>query len=173
MELILLPGNSKKNKKWIENVEFQIKNLFEKTRIYYYRHWKTGEEIIDIEYETKKLAEYLKNKKEYFILAKSIGTALAIKNIKEKRIFPKKCIFLGMPILWCRKHNIDLDSWIEDYSTSTLFIQNNHDPAIEANELKIYLEKKRIKNYQFIELEGNTHDYDNINQLKEFLQNFL
>ncbi len=173
MELILLPGNSKRNKEWTEEVASKIKDLFEKAHIHYYKHWQTEEEIISIKDESLILSDYLKNKKDYFIFAKSIGSALAIKNIKKKKISPNKCLFLGLPVLWCREHNIPLDSWINEYSIPTLFIQNSNDPVISANELKDYLIEGKVKNYKFIELEGNSHDYNNIKQIRKLLEDFL
>lgn len=172
-ELILLSGNSKRNKGWIEKVESELNNLFDKTHIQYYKHWEEGKEIIDFDYELSKLIKYLKDKKDYIILAKSIGTALTVKAIKDEKINPEKCIFLGVPLVWAKEHNFDLDSWIEEFRTPTLFIQNRNDPLTNSKDLKNLLEEKSIKNYEFIELEGNTHDYNDIGKIKELVMEFL
>lgn len=42
MQLILLAGNSAHNKEWIESVEEEVKDLFDKTYVQYYSHWKDG-----------------------------------------------------------------------------------------------------------------------------------
>ena len=173
MRLILLPGNSKLNKEWIEKLAVNLKEIFDKTYIHYYKHWETGEEIINIDYELERLADYLAKKKGYIIIAKSIGAALAVKGIKEGKIAPKKCIFLGLPVIWCRQYSINLDSWIKGYSARTLFIQNTEDPVMGADELKDFLNKNNVSNYKFVKLEGTSHNYEDLDKIKILIKEFI
>jgi len=68
-----LSGNSVYTKEWIESVKEELKELFYSTYIYYYNHWETGEKNIDLDFELRKLSEYLNSKKNYIIFAKSAG----------------------------------------------------------------------------------------------------
>ena len=131
----------------------------------------TGERIIDINYELSNLRGKIKYD-NYIIFAKSVGIALAIKGVKEKKLKPEGCIFLGTPIYWAREHNISLDFWIKNYYVSSLFIQNSKDPAIAAADLKKFLIDKKVRNYEFYEFENKSHDYEDIEKIRELVLNF-
>ena len=162
MELILLAGNSKLNKEWIEKMGDDLRDLFSSTKIQYYDHWNTEKSLIDFDLEIKKLSTTLQNVKEYCIFAKSAGILLALKYIKSSLIKPKNCIFVGMPINWSRANNFDIDSFIENHSIPTLFIQKKKDTAFSSEELKEFLKQKNVKNHQFVEVEGEDHDYGDV-----------
>lgn len=172
MKLVLLPGNNKSNKEWIEKVESELKDLFSSTSIQYYQHWKDDKPLIDFDLEANKLVE---NNKEadIVIFAKSAGTLLTLKSIKNNLIIPKKCIFAGVPINWARENNFDAELWLEEYNIPTLFIQNTNDPVFSFKELKELLAEKKLKNYKIIELPGNSHDYKDLNKLRELIVSFL
>jgi hypothetical protein len=173
MELILLPGNSINSKDWIEKIESDLKELFDKTYVLYYKHWETGAEIIDMNYELEQLTNHIGKKRNYILLAKSIGSVLAIRGIKEGKLKPKKCIFFGTPVLFCRQYRIPIDFFIENYSTETMFIQNTKDPYFSADELRNFLKNKNVKNYSFIEFPGVTHNYDELLQIKKLVKSFV
>jgi hypothetical protein len=173
MELILLPGNSINNKEWIEKIESDLKEFFDKTYVSYYKHWETGSEIIDMNYELEKLTKHIGKKRNYIILAKSVGAVLTIRGIKEGKLKPKKCIFFGTPILFCRKYGIPIDFFIENYSTETMFIQNTKDPFFSADELRKFLKDKNVKNHSIIEFNGETHNYDEFFQIKKLVKSFV
>ncbi len=173
MNLILLPGNSKRNEEWISKIENSLKDKFDSTFILKYSHWKFEEEkIIDLKSETKKLKIFKKNE-DLIVFAKSAGVLLSLKAIKEKIISPKKCIFLGSPINWAIQNNLEIDKLFSKYSTLTLFIQKSKDPAYSFKELKKFLEEKEVKNYKLIEFPGDDHNYEDINKIKEKVQDFL
>lgn len=165
MEIILFAGNSLQNKKWIETVNTSIKEIFDKTTVHYYHHWQTGKEMISFTKELEELKKY--NLKECLVLAKSAGIILTLKGIKERTINPKKCFFIGTPLNWCKENNIPIEKLISHHKIPTVFMQNKHDPACNSNHLKEWLTLNKIANYKFIELEGNTHNYLDINKIKQ------
>jgi len=172
MEIVLLAGNNINNKRWIEIIKEDLESYFESSEILYYDHWKNGG-TINIDKEVDKLTEKCLSKKNLVILAKSVGSTIVIKAIMDGKISPKKCIFIGLPVLWARDMNINLDTWIKGFSARTLFIQNDMDPVMGFFDLKKYLEKNAVINYEIIRLEGQTHNYDNLGKLKKETLDFL
>src|SRR3989338_3310952 len=168
MNLYLLPGNSAKNKKWIEDVSLSLRDVFVNSEILYYEHWKTGEEIIDIDVEIDRFYRMVDRKKDYAVFTKSIGVGVVLKAVSEGKIHPSKCIFVGTPVNWCRANNFKIEEWIEGYSIPSLFIQQTKDPVFSFKELKELLKNKNVKNYLLKEIEGDDHNYDNIDEMKRF-----
>lgn len=171
MNLILLPGNNKSNKEWIQKIEVELKDLFDSTLIQYYDHWKDNKPIIDLDLELNELVK--NNNAVDVVFAKSAGILLALKAIKNHLIKPKKCIFVGFPINWARINNFDIDIWLENYQIPTMFIQNSEDPAFSFKDLREFLYKKALKNYDIVELPGNSHDYNDISKLRKLIVTFL
>src|SRR3989344_4873764 len=97
MNLLMLPGNSKRNRAWIETVESKIKDLFEETRILNYDHWQNGQEMIDFETERGKLAELLAGWNDYLVFAKSVGSLLTLFGSRDGVLKPKGALLCGFP----------------------------------------------------------------------------
>ncbi len=51
MNLLLLPGNSPKNKEWIDGLAEAFKDSFDEVKAVHYGHWMTGEKIGNLEIE--------------------------------------------------------------------------------------------------------------------------
>lgn len=173
MNLILLSGNGFSNKEWIEKVERGLGSLFQKTVIQNYRHWETGEKLIDLDFETSKLAENTRSLGNYIVFAKSAGVVLTLKSVFEGKIKPAKCIFVGLPLRWAEEYNFNLNCWIESFSVPTLFVQQTNDPMFSFNELQDYLGRKNAKDYQLAEVIGESHHYPNVEQLKQLVEEFI
>ncbi len=171
MDLILLPGNSKNNEKWIEEIAQILSEYFDSCEILKYRHWKTGGELLNFETELDKLREFIKKSKNYALFAKSAGVILALKAIKSGAK-PKKCVFLGAPILWAKEAGIEVESLFSN-NISTLFIQQTGDPVISFLELKRFLECSSMKNYKIVEVRGDDHHYAEIRKIREIVLKFL
>lgn len=167
MKLILLPGNSKKNKEWAKNLAQTMKDLFEKVEVVEYRHWSTKEKVINLDYEASDLASRVKDDDEVVIMAKSAGTILAAKAIFEKKIDVSKCIFMGVPIRWSEGNGFDVHKWFEKYSTPTLFLQNSNDPVMSYADLWDYANDMQFKNNRMVQLEGQSHDYEDTVRIRE------
>lgn len=171
MNLILLGGNSRNNKKWIETVEVYIKPFFETTTLLNYDHWQTGEWMISLNKEKEKLVEITKGMGSFAIFAKSAGSLVTVKAISEKLINPDKCIFVGVPLKWARKNNFDVDTWYKNYSTPTLAIQHVSDPFASSQELTEFL-TSLTSTVQIETLPGDTHDYDEFDTMTKLISDF-
>ncbi len=150
-----------------------MRPFFDESKIHYYKHWSTGAEFIDMEFEAQKVAEEVKDWSDYFVFAKSIGGVLTLKGIYEKTLRPIKCLFVGAAIFEGGESNFPVAKWVEGYSTPTLFIQKTADPVVSFNDLKNYLGTKDLKNYSLKEIPGDNHSYDDLEYLKEEMTEFI
>ena len=170
MKIILLPGNSPVNRDWIEKLEIIFKKSFDKVEIQYYKHWHTGEDMVDIEYESRELSRRIGKS---IIFAKSIGVGVALKAISDLKIKPDNCIFVGTPIMWCRGKNIPIEKWLKKLNIPSLFIQQNEDPTASFEILKESLRKNNIKNCEIKCINGNDHMYNNFEELEELIRAYI
>jgi hypothetical protein len=162
MNLLLLPGNSPEHKAWIREIERFLRPNFAHTAVIEYDNWLPGasNSIADLNMEAEKVREVVIGWEDYFVFAKSIGVALAIKSINDRIITPRKCMFVGTPVLWTRQNHLDLDHWIKGFKTPTLFIQQESDPCMPSPQLKQFLVEKNVANYSYVEVKGDDHNYE-------------
>jgi len=175
MHLLLLGGNSSSHKDWIIKIEKALKEYFDTSHVHSYKHWETGEDLIKIENEVEDLLSHIKDvdDKEYIIFAKSIGAVLAVKAISDNRLAPIKCIFAGFPVNFARENGFDIDSWMKNYKTPTLFFQKSEDPMFSYNELLAWLTLEGVENYKTIQFPGKDHHYEDIDSIKTEVANFI
>lgn len=174
MNLILLPGSRREsNEEWIQDVQKALDPLFDSSKIIKYRHWDTGEPSTDIEHEFQSLAQLVLGLDEYLVFAKSIGVLVSLKAIYEQKIKPAKCVFVGSAISWALNENYPIREHLSGYAIPTLFIQKTNDPAISFQDLKTLVDNLQVPNCRFTEIPGDNHHYDDVDQIKDLIQNFL
>ena len=174
MHLIILPGNSKKyNEQWLYDSEKHLKDFFEGVTTHYYKHWKNDTDSIDLDHEVNELVKEAKDLDKYVIYAKSAGIVTTIKALNQNKISPKKCIFAGSPFKWAAENDPKFKDRFENLQTPILFIQQTNDPFFEYEELEKFLEKNPPENYQLIEIVGDNHAYDNYEELKQMVIDFV
>lgn len=165
MHIIYLAGNNPSNKAWIEKVKSEF-DSFSTGDILYYDHWQSGEKWINLEKESKKLTELVKDKTDYFVFSKSIGSVLALKNVFEKTLNPQKMIICGHPYQAAKQKNIAIDGYLKSLSVPTMFIQNEFDPVYSFEELQSILKENSPADYHLINNpNNNTHDYGDYEEL--------
>lgn len=176
MDLILLPGNSRENKSWIDRVDYELKPLFTQSAVHYYDHWWQDDKdaVIDLEVELDKLETTVTQlSSNYVVFAKSAGIVLTLYGIFEGVLNPEVCVFVGFPLYWSRKNGFSVDEWLLEYSVPSLFIQQSEDPALSFEELKAYLLERNVSQHRLIEVPGNDHIYDTIPELKRMTEEFI
>ncbi len=173
MDLILLSGESISNKTWIEEVDKSLQGLFDKTKILYYSHWRSGKEYIELDEEFSKLPDLVIDLKSYSVFAKSIGSVLSLRGIAEKVLHPEKCIFVGPALIIGEKTVPGFQQWIKDFSIPTLYITKTSDPVAPAKELRDLLKRYHVQNYSFVEIPGDNHKYENITKIITLVNNFM
>lgn len=175
MNLILLSGNSLKNKAWIEEVEASLKPHFDQTHIQYYKHWESedADAFIDLDYEISVLENFAENFGEYMIFAKSAGSWVTLKALHEKKINPTKLIFTGFAYNYAKNNDFPIDTWMKDLDIPSLYIQKELDPAVPFEKLTQVIKENNVQHAHLIEIEGDTHHYENIEQLRTEVEKFV
>lgn len=171
MNLITLGGNSPANQFWTEGIEKIFKQNFDQITQIVYNHWQDNKPLIDLDIEVDKLAKKARGQKAV-IFAKSAGILVTLKAIYENKINPTKCLFAGIPIDWAKQNNFDLLSWITNYSTPTLFIQQKNDPFGDFLKLKELLAERQVQNYTLKQIPGNDHSYTDFEEVKKLYLEF-
>lgn len=127
MNALLLPGNSQRHSKWMGDLKLAISPLLETIVSSHYKHWKTGEECADVDYEILLAKESTKELGEYIIIAKSIGAVIAAKGTNNGAISPKKLILLGVPVNGVVSAKLFAE-YLTKITIPIVIIQNTNDP---------------------------------------------
>lgn len=169
MDLLLLGGNSPKNKDWIEQVSLKLAPLFSHTKVQYYNHWQEENKSANFAAEFATMVQNAKDLGEnYCIFAKSFGTALTLKGIQDGVIAPQKCILTG-----CAFGEAKAPLLLKGLKIPTLFIQQTSDPYLAFEDLKILIEDNDVLNYELKEVKGRDHKYSDIDELYKLIEVFI
>ena len=132
--LLVLPGNSIKNRTWGEVMLNHYGPRFGSARMVSYEHWETGAPLIDFDVELVKLRELqttpLFDADELVIIAKSAGSLLAFVAHDEGVLKPSQAIFFGIPFDLAAR-DIFQDDWsaVANFSVPALAFHNEQDPT--------------------------------------------
>lgn len=157
MNALLLPGNSRRHEEWIEDLKNALAPNFENIETQHYRHWQSGEGNADVDHEIGVAERKAAALKPYVIVAKSIGTVIAVKGTAECKLYPDKLILLGVPINGGAPKD-SFSKWLKAVNVPVVFIQNTKDPLGAFADVKAAFEG-RGSQLSFVELPGETHDY--------------
>jgi predicted alpha/beta hydrolase family esterase len=174
MKLILLAGNSIENKAWIRNIEGGMSHLFDSTHVLEYGHWNDGSKMIDFDKESKRLSEVINDDEDKFVIfAKSAGCLVALKAIYENKIDPSRCMFVGFPLGMAEESGLKIKDWLESYNEPIVFIQKENDPKGSVEKLEDYLNKTQTNDYEVIQMDGDDHRYEEIEDLVALMEVFV
>ena len=173
MNLIILGGYSDYNKELVENIRKTLGDLFESVDILYYENWSDYKEDADIRSEVERLREITQGKEKLVVLGKSVGVAITLQAIHNGYIKPDKCIFLGIAYDWSKSNGWDMDILLKNFDTPTLFLQQTDDVTTSFKKVKEVLEKSDVKNYNLIELQGEDHKYNDMQEIRKYVELFI
>lgn len=174
VDLILLGGNSIKNLDWIKDVGENFENDFKDQKILYYNHWLGPDLGMNLNLETTKLAFFpscYKMSNNYKIFAKSAGIMVVLKAIKDFKLRPARCVFVGFPSNILEEWQVDYIPYLQSLDIKSFLFQNSEDPFGSFQKTKEVFEKLGIKNIELIEEKGDTHNYNNFAKYLEQLSN--
>lgn len=166
MKTIILPGYSKYNKNWADDISEKLSDKGIKSIVHNWRHWET-EGSLSIKYETEKIIEEI-GKDEVNIIAKSVGTMMVLKMLPKIRNQIRKIILCGIPSTSEVRRKLFLESIKNFPSEKIICIQNTKDPFASFIELKNFMKSidSRIK---VIEKTGTDHNYPYFEDFLAFL----
>jgi hypothetical protein len=167
MDLLLLSGNSARNKSWIYSVRDTLTPLFVTSLVHDYAHWENGETFINFDQELVSLPREVTILSEHIVFAKSVGSVLVAQAIHNKLLNPQQCIFVGLPLELIEKQQYAFADWLRGYHKQITFIQNAHDPLGSYEAVKSYLHESGLDQCLCIEFPGDTHDYNDYPRLRQ------
>lgn len=131
--VIVLAGNSLKNKGWGELILAEYSLRFDSACMLEYDHWMSGESNINFAAEEAKLATYVSSLPPYaeiVLFAKSAGSLLAFTAIAHGVLTPIKCVFFGIPFDMAAD-NLFKDNWeaIDNFAIPAIAFHNTDDPT--------------------------------------------
>jgi len=166
LKILGLPGINPVTEHWMKNL-FNSLDLGQTTSIVQnYQCWKLPGSRLDLEVEIEKAGK----ERADIIIAKSIGTVIALNGYKRNLFTAKMCVFIGTPIkgLTTSEQNMLQEQTTEE--KPILFIQQTNDRAGSITELrKIIIDKTPVK---VVEIPGNDHMYNDIHQLKDIIESW-
>ncbi|MBI2665181.1 hypothetical protein HYX12_01000 [Candidatus Woesearchaeota archaeon] len=143
MKAIILGGKNHSQQQWTADLREGLQPHFEEITIQHYAHWGTDKDI-DFEEEKKRLQQTLRASKDYALVAKSIGTALATAAISEGAV-PQYCIFAGIPLHKDGTSKFYLEEALVNYSVPTLISQNIDERFMNPEQLRNFFARLNWK----------------------------
>lgn len=167
MNALLLPGNSKRHAEWAQALNEALVPYCDSVHTQQYRHWQTGEDRADVDYEIGVAQTKAKDLSPYVVIAKSIGTVIAAEGTANGALHPEKLILMGIPI----KGGASTESfraWLRETNIPITIIQNTSDPLGTFLEAKNAFDDLGV-HISFAELPGDTHDYLDFNAVAKLI----
>lgn len=170
--LIVMPGNSFKNKGWGELVLEHYAPQYDSSYMLAYDHWESGEPNINFTKEEAKLrvhVESLPPDTEIFLFAKSAGSLLALLAINNAVLNPAQAVFFGMP-LDLAADNLFKDSWapLSELTVPTIAFHNIADPTTSYEFTKSMLATHN-PTIKLITTAGQDHWYSDFNTYDQYM----
>lgn len=169
MNTVIFPGYSLKNKSWAEEIQKELAPFFT-TSVVNWKHWKSGKsESGWIEKEAKKLIESV-GEKQVNIIAKSIGTTVAMVILKSNPESIGKLILCGVPILDFHPDDKNYYKPLKNYQPEKfLCFQNDADNHGSYNEVNEFLHSLNQK-LKIISKPRSDHEYPYAKEFIDFLK---
>lgn len=163
MKILGLPGIKPATEQWMQQLLDSLNLGQSNTIVQKYQCWSTPESGLDMELE----AGTASRTKPDIVVAKSVGTRVALFAYSKGLLTADKYIFLGMPVRNISNDEISALKKLCD-SNRALLIQQTNDPVGGCSELASILPES--DSCRPIEIPGNDHLYDNIRQLKQIIE---
>ncbi len=174
--LIILSGNSLKNKAWGELIEAAFASQFDSHFLLPYDHWASGEATIDFTREEEKLRAHiasLPNDVGIILFAKSAGSLLALLAIHHQILTPTHCVFFGMPFDLAATE-LFKDNWdpISTFRVPAIAFHNQADPTTSYEYTKATL-ATYAPQVSLIITNEHDHWYGDISTYGDIITTFL
>jgi hypothetical protein len=170
--LIVLPGNSIKNKIWGERMLSHYADYFDTLYLQEYDHWNNEDTDIDFLQEEQKLREHvatLAKETQIFVLAKSAGSILLFGAVAGEVLHPVHVTFFGIPFEMAIT-DVFGGNWtmVDSFSVPAVAFHNAHDPIATYEYTKKIIDD-RTKSISLITTAGSDHTYDDLETYDKYL----
>ncbi len=174
MDALVLGGeNRESNQQWIEQVADVLAPLFNSVTYLTYKHWQGDDIPFDMNHEQRKLRlmadTFQIENRAYIIVAKSVGSVLALREMCDQQIFPFGLVMCGVPYYSPEDSNDkvakntakELPALLATNRTlPTYILQNPDEKFILPCNLERLLEEQNLTNYTVLQGPGGGHQYD-------------
>jgi predicted alpha/beta hydrolase family esterase len=171
MVTVVIPGFSVKNKKWAEAAAKEIK-LDHVVRPILWSHWEDSEKKFDPEEKANDIIDVLL-KDQVNIIAKSIGTLVAIFMIKKINTRIEKVILCGIPLNDIEeREKEEIRNALKAFPVEKIIcFQNQDDPHGSYDQVKKFL-SEISPDIKLVLKSGEDHEYPYYSEFQSFLKNF-
>lgn len=164
MRTIILPGYSPSNKEWALEVSEKVGG---NAIVHEWRHWTSGS--LSVKYEVAKLSEVIGNEKVN-IIAKSVGTRIAMHLLATHATQINKLILCGLPIRWEKKiADTSYKELVDLRPSQVLVFQNTKDPLGNYVVIRKFIDQINPK-ITVVEGDRSDHNYPYSERFRKFLE---
>jgi predicted alpha/beta hydrolase family esterase len=172
MQNILLPGFSLHNKDWAEKLVREMAKYGEKVEFLSWEHWESGNPN-DFDVATESGRAQAMIKKDYNLIAKSLGTLVAAHLVVNFTQLPKKIIFFGLPLTDIAVDPAALEIYQKFFTQPSgsplTIVQNDCDPHGNYHEVEKFVHNLNPQ-VPMVKTEGDDHNYPYYDLLKAVLK---
>jgi predicted alpha/beta hydrolase family esterase len=168
MKVVILPGYSKYNKQWM----LEVKNFLTEKKVkdvvgHGWEHWKTGGGF-QTKSELEKVFKEVGDGK-VCIVAKSVGTRLSMRLVKDMPHRIHKLILCGIPTTGESESAKNAYSPLSEFDAKkVVVIQNSKDPLGNYKKVDEFI-KTLNKDIKVVEKQRNDHHYPYYGEIYKFL----
>lgn len=135
MQTLILPGYSKSNKEWVDEVSKNL-DIAGIIRPFYWMHWTDESQKFDAEEKASLIVKHIRGD-QVNIIAKSLGTLIASLVIKMIPDQVEKVVLNGIPLKDINSGELETIKWaINNKKNKIIVFQNNNDPHGAFVEVK-------------------------------------
>ena len=163
MKLIALPGQNQATETWLAELVGLVTTGEDTLQQLHYRHWDESGEP-DVAHEAARIADSQCD----LVIAKSLGTLIALTAFKQSNFQPDQAIFIGIPF---NHYSADYLELLREFTVATpaLFIQQTADVTGRFDALN----DKYADVADVVEVPGSDHFYGDLEQLGKLISAWL
>ena len=163
MKLIALPGQNQATEPWLAEIVGLVTTSGDTVDQLHYRHWDEPGQP-DVAHEASRIA----NLQCDLVIAKSLGTLIALTAFKQSDFRPDRAVFIGIPF---NHYSADYLQLLREFAVATpaLFIQQTADITGRFDTLNT----KYADVAEVTEVPGSDHFYGDVEQLKKLISGWL
>lgn len=168
MSVIILPGYSLHNKEWAFKLREDLPSF--QIEVHEWRHWNNPEKSFSVNQEIEKIINKIDGKKVN-IIAKSVGTRVAMKLLSDHKEKVGKIVLCGIPTDGENKKTFEIyKKGLENIDQQKiLIIQNKNDPFASFDDIKKFIGSINFK-IRIIEKPRSDHEYPYPNEIMNFFE---
>ncbi len=163
MKLIALPGQNQATEPWLAEIVGRVTTGEDTVDQLHYRHWDEPG-APDVAHEASRIADSQCD----LVIAKSLGTLIALTAFQQSGFRPGRAVFIGIPF---NHYSADYLRLLREFAAATpaLFIQQTADVTGRFDALS----DKYADVAEVVEVPGSDHFYGDVEQLYELISAWL